>query len=128
MKVQIGNKKYSTDLVELLTGAKGATEVNDEWLPVLDALQEPQNFPFLVEKIYYLEPTEPLRLALARCQIDAELRMRENLEQHQRRLYIAQTVEKILYGDLLVEGISKDKDKDGDDEEKEKRGKKEKKN
>ncbi|MGQ0536010.1 MAG: hypothetical protein ACT4PT_08050, partial [Methanobacteriota archaeon] len=77
---------------------------------------DPSQFPFLVEKIYGFERNDTLRMALVRAQVDAHLRMREDMESFGNRFYVAQAIERMLFGGLLLEGDSgKDDDEEGSD-------------
>jgi hypothetical protein len=73
--------------------------------------------PNSVETISESEEIQDMRIALARVQIDSELRMREDVEYFNRRLWVAQTIERMVFGGVLVEGEKLKGDDDDDDEE-----------
>lgn len=111
-KVEVHGKTFCKDTVEVLTGKRGSTDVDKTLLPVLEAIDNPDELPFLLGEINSLKATEELRLALVRVQVQSELKMHEDLNMHQKRLYAAQTIEKLLFGELLLEG-GKEKDEKG---------------
>jgi hypothetical protein len=43
-----------------------------------------------------------LRLALIRVQVEAELRMNEDIQRYQQRRYVAQVIEILLFQELLL--------------------------
>lgn len=69
------------------------------------AIDDPYSLPFLIEELNSLEieDEEKFRFALIRVQIDSELRMNEDIQKHQRRRFVAQVIEKMLFGELFVE-------------------------
>ena len=103
-KIEIDGKKYSKRTLELLSGVKGFYAVDTELLAVAEAIDYPYEFPFLVEDIYDMDFDEDLRLALIRVQLDSKLHMRDDLEGEQLRIYVAESIEKMLFGELLMEG------------------------
>ena len=111
-KVKVHNKTYDRETIEILSGKRDAANVDKAMLPVLEAIDKPDELPFLMEEINSLKTTDDLRLALVRVQVHSELRMHEDLNLYQKRLYAAQTIEKLLFGELLLEG---GKDKEGKD-------------
>ena len=111
-KIEVHGKTYCKDTVEILTGKRESTDVDKTLVPVLEAIDNPDELPFLLEEINSLKATEELRLALVRVQVQSELKMHEDLNMHQKRLYVAQTIEKLLFGELLLEG-GKEKEEKG---------------
>lgn len=122
-KIEIDGKKYSKRTLEILSGVKNFYEVDGNLLLLAEAIDNPYDFPFLLEDIYDMNFDDDLRLALARIQIDSKLRLRHDIEGEQLRVYVAETIEKILFGDLLMDGNGKGKEQDDEkekDEEKDK--------
>ncbi len=111
-KVKIHNKTYNRETLEILTGKRGATDVAKALLPVLEAIDNPDELPFLMDEINSLKTTDDLRLALVRVQVHSELNMHEDLNLYQKRFYAAQTIERLLFGELLLEGGKEKEDKD----------------
>jgi hypothetical protein len=109
--VDIGGKKFSKDTVEILAGKHGETKLSKTILPVIQAIDNPNELPFLIEEINSLKQTDELRFALVRVQVHSELHMHADLNKHQKRLYVAQTIEKMLWGELLIDGGNKKKKK-----------------
>ena len=106
-KIEIEGKKYSQRTVEILSGVKNYFELNANLLLIAEVIENPYDFPFLLEDIYDMDFDEDLRLALVRIQIDSKMHMCDDLEAGQIRLYIAETIEKMLFGELLLEGDEK---------------------
>lgn len=116
--VIINDKKYSLRTLGLLTSQK---EVDIENLPesvliIAEVVDEPEKLPYLLETIksMNIEDMEKFRFVLLRVQIDSELHMNEDMERYHKRLYVSQVVEKLLYGELLLEA---EKGDDDDEEE-----------
>ncbi len=116
--VNISDKKYSLKTLELLTGQEevDVERIPDNILTVAEAVDEPDKLPYLIEKIKSLEieDMDRFRFVLLRVQIDSQLHMNEDLERYQKRLYVSQVIEKLLYGDLFFEE-GKEND-DGEDD------------
>lgn len=107
-----GFNKDNKKTIHLLIGKNQKNEKDKRFELIANALDNPIELPILIEDIYKLEPEEDLRLGLIKVQLDSNLRMNENLEYYQKRLYVAESIEKLLFGDLLLE-----KGKDNDEEE-----------
>jgi hypothetical protein len=43
-----------------------------------------------------------MRLSLIRVQVEAEMRMNEDIQRYQQRRYVAQVIEILLFNDLLL--------------------------
>jgi len=108
-KIKVHKKEFSSDAVELVAGTRGANTVDKKLLPVLEAIDKPTELPFLLEEIKALEATDELRMALVRVQVHSEQNMHEDLNLHSKRLYAAQTMEKLIFGDLCLENGGKKK-------------------
>ncbi|UCF07329.1 MAG: hypothetical protein JSW28_06650, partial [Thermoplasmata archaeon] len=102
-KMKVHGKMVASDAVEVLAGKRGAKTLPKKMLPVLEVIDNPTELPFLLEEINSLEPTDELRLALVRVQVHSEQNMHEDLNLHQKRLYAAQTMEKLIFGELCLE-------------------------
>ncbi len=79
--------------------------VPEEILLLAKAIDDPYSLPYLIEELNALEIKEEeiVRFALVRVQIDSELRMNEDIQMHQRRRFVAQVMEKLLFGEVLIE-------------------------
>lgn len=113
----IKDKKYSLETLKLLTGRQ---ELEDEKIPhsvlvIAEAVDGPDKLPYLLETIKSLEieDIEKFRYVLLRVQIDSELHMNEDIQKYHKRLYVAQVIEKLLYGELFFEA-GKDEDNEDD--------------
>lgn len=91
---------------EVLQGGGNPPDVYDDIVVVLSDIRL---FPDAVEKIYRKamtyseEDLDSLRFALLRLQIHADIHRNEDMEQAQKIKYVAQVLEKIIYGSLLME-------------------------
>lgn len=119
-KITIKGKDLSKKTVEILMGEKGAEELKEEWLPVAQAVERPDELPFLVSEILELEKTKELRKALLRVQINAQLKRDQDLNFYKKQLFAATTIEILLYKRLRLKSRAKRKKKT---EEKEESGK-----
>jgi hypothetical protein len=48
------------------------------------------------------EDQRDMRLSLIRVQVEAEMRMNEDIQRYQQRRYVAQVIEILLFNDLLL--------------------------
>lgn len=114
----MNDKKYSKKTLELLTGSKSVDieNVPEDVLTIAEAVEDPDNLPYIIEDIINLKITdkEKFRYVLLRVQIDSHLHMNEDLEKYQKRVFVAQVIEKLLYGDLMLEA-GNDNDEEDDD-------------
>ena len=95
----------------------GQEEIDIESIPdniliVAEAVDEPDKLPYLLENIKSLEidDMDKFRFILLRVQIDSQLHMNEDLQRYQKRLYVSQVIEKLLYGELFFEEGNNDED------------------
>lgn len=116
--VNNADKKYSLKTLGLLTGNKEVDieDVPETVLTIADVVDDPDKLPYLIEgiKSMEIEDAEKFRFVLLRVQIDSHLHMNEDLERYMKRLYVSQVIEKLLYGELLLE--EGEEDDDGEDE------------
>lgn len=119
--VVINNKKYSMETIELLVGQKDvdASNIPAQVLSIAEAVDNPDSLPYLIESIMSLEidDMDKFRYVLVRVQIDSELHMNEDIQRHHKRLYVVQIIEKLLYGELLLEAGKDDDEDEGEGEE-----------
>lgn len=112
--INIKDKKYSLKTLGLLTGQKepDIEKIRDDILTIAEAVDEPDELPYLIETIKSLKIDDPekFRFVLLRVQIDSQLRMNEDIEMYQKRLYVSQVIEKLLYGELLLEAAKEEED------------------
>jgi len=121
--MESNEKKYSLKTLQLLTGKK---EVDIENVPgtvltIAEVVEEPEKLPYLIEAIksMEIEDREKFRFVLLRVQIDSMLHMNEDIEKYQKRLYVSQVIEKLLYGEMLLleEGKEEEEEKEEEQEE-----------
>ena len=90
----------------MLEGGGASLPVYDDIAMVLDDIEL---FPRSIEKIYRSamgfddETLDHLRFALLRVQIYSDIHRNEDMEQAQKIKYVAQVLEKIIFGSLMME-------------------------
>ncbi len=105
--ITIEGEKFSAHDVALLTGEDTVREKpGPNLLLVARALKDPMRLPWLLKDICGLslgcDEQRDLRLALIRVQVDAELRMNEDIQRFQQRRYVAQVIEVLLFNELML--------------------------
>jgi hypothetical protein len=94
------------DFMRVLTGQEKPLEIYELVSPCIDDITR---FPDNIEPIYREvmkfdeESLDRFRFALLRVQIYADVHHNEDLERAQKMKYVAQTLEKVVYGSLLME-------------------------
>lgn len=89
---------------------RGTGEPLDLYIPIASAIADTSAFPDLIESIYNEanalsdEEADRLHFALIRLQIYADVHRYENMEVSQRMKYVAQVLEKLIFGSLMLEG------------------------
>ncbi|NOR59110.1 MAG: hypothetical protein GQ469_00515 [Methanosarcinales archaeon] len=100
-------REISVNTLQLILGQTSVEQENvpDEILLLAKAIDDPYCLPFIIEELDELEIEDEkmFRFSLLRVQIDSELRMNEDIQMHQRRRYVAQVIEKMIFGELLIE-------------------------
>jgi hypothetical protein len=102
--------------MDTLFGGKIPKKVPSLFSTIGRCLADPKIFPMEVEGIINDEGINDARISLVRVQLDSELRMREDVEYFTQRLWVAQTIERMVFGGLMAEG-EKLKDDSEDEEE-----------
>jgi len=115
--VNIKGKKYSTETLKLLMGQQelDIKKIPQTVLIIAEAVDGPDKLPYLIETIKSLNinDMDKFRFVLLRVEIDSELHMNEDIQKYQKRFYVAQVIEKLLYGDLFFE-VHKEEEEDED--------------
>lgn len=118
-EIIILEKKYSEKNLQLITGRKDISahrqDIPEEMLLLSEAIEDPLKLPYLLDTFYtaHIKNEKAFHFALLRVQVDSDLRMHEDLQKYQQRKYVAETLEKLLYGELLLsvgETVSMDAD------------------
>ncbi|CAG0975857.1 hypothetical protein METP3_01778 [Methanosarcinales archaeon] len=113
------DKKYSLKTLELLTGKMDVDieKIHDNILIMAQVVDDPDKLPYFLETIKSLEidDIEKFRFVLLRVQIDSQLHLNENIEKYHKRLFVSQIIEKLIYGELLLEAGKEDKEDDEED-------------
>ena len=101
------DKKYSLKTLGLLTGQMDVDieKIHDNILIMAEVVDEPDKLPYFLESIKSLEieNLEKFRFVLLRVQIDSQLHLNEDIEKYHKRLFVSQIIEKLVYGELLLE-------------------------
>jgi len=104
--VTINGEKFSADDLRLLAGEDEIREPKGFMLLVARALRNPMRLPWLLKDICALclkeDDQRDMRLSLIRVQVEAEMRMNEDIQRYQQRRYVAQVIEILLFNDLLL--------------------------
>jgi hypothetical protein len=118
-EIRIQDKKYSSKTLELLAGQKGVDieKIHENVLTIAEVVDDPDKLPYVIEGIKSLEidDMDKFRFVLLRVQVDSHLHMNEDLEKYMKRLYVSQVIEKLLYGELLLEEGEEEDEDDEDD-------------
>jgi len=94
------------DYARILTGKEKPLPI---YKGVIAALENPLAFPDLLEPIYREamglddQTLDQFRFSLMRLQIYADIHRNEDLEQAMQIKYVAQVIEKVVFGTLIME-------------------------
>jgi len=116
-KERVRNSGRYHESLSLLCGGKVPAKVSPLMEKIATCLAEPLLLPEVIEEIVGDESINEMRIALARVQIDSELRMRQDVDYHTQRLWAAQTIERMVFGGLMVEGEKLKKESDEEEED-----------
>ncbi len=101
----VGGENYSISDLELITGGDSG-EPNGPILLLAKALEDPLRLPRMIKQFCTLclqgSEMEEFRLALIRVQIDADLKMHQDIQRYQQRRYVAQVIEILLFQELML--------------------------
>lgn len=107
--ITIKGEKYCVDDLLLLSGEdeiKDPEGIKGYLLMMAKALKNPMRLPWLIKDIFNLcikeEDQRDMRLCLIRVQVEAELKMNQDIQRYQQRRYVAQVVEILLFNELLL--------------------------
>ena len=107
--VTISGEKFSSNDLLLLSGSDEISQpdqVKGYILLVARALRNPMRLPWLLQDICKMclaeEEQREMRLCLIRVQVEAELKMNQDIQRYQQRRYVAQVIEILLFNDLLL--------------------------
>jgi hypothetical protein len=94
------------DFGRILAGTEQSLPIYDR---IVSALENPLSFPDLLEPIYREamklddETLDRFRFSLMRLQLYADIHRNEDLEQAMQIKYVAQVLEKVVFGSLIME-------------------------
>ena len=107
--ITIKGEKYCVDDLLLLSGEdeiKDPEGIKGYLLMMAKALRNPMRLPWLIKDIFNLcikeEDQRDMRLCLIRVQVEAELKMNQDIQRYQQRRYVAQVIEILLFNELLL--------------------------
>ncbi len=107
--VTISGEKFSSNDLLLLSGSDEISQpdqIKGYILLVARALRNPMRLPWLLQDICKMclaeEEQREMRLCLIRVQVEAELKMNQDIQRYQQRRYVAQVIEILLFNDLLL--------------------------
>jgi len=107
--ITIKGEKYCIDDLLLLSGEdeiKEPERIKGYLLMMAKALRNPMRLPWLIKDIFNLcikeEDQRDMRLCLIRVQVEAELKMNQDIQRYQQRRYVAQVIEILLFNELLL--------------------------
>ena len=107
--VTIDEKKYSKEILGLITGNQDFNteleKMKASFLLLCEVIDDPFKLPYFLETFYSMEigDENTFRFSLIRIQVDSDLRMNEDIQKHQRRKYVARTIEKLMYQEIMLE-------------------------
>jgi hypothetical protein len=107
-EVVILEKKYSEKNLQLITGKKDiclhVKDIPEEMLLLSEVIEDPRKLPYLLETFHtaQIKNEKAFHFALLRVQVDSDIRMHEDIQRYQQRKYVAETLEKLLYGELML--------------------------
>jgi hypothetical protein len=117
-EIRYKDKKYSLKTLGLLTGQMDVDieRVHNNILIIAEVVDEPDKLPYFLETIKCMEidDLEKFRFVLLRVQIDCQLHLNEDIEKYHKRLFVSQVIEKLLYGELLLEAGKEEEDEEED--------------
>jgi hypothetical protein len=94
------------DYLTLITGGKDTLSIHKD---IVSSLENLEQFPLLLENIYREtlaldeNALDRLRFSLLRLQVFADIHQYENMEKAQKIKYVAQVLEKVIFGSLMLE-------------------------
>jgi hypothetical protein len=101
--------------MEILCGGAIPDDVPRALELIRAAVDDPDTLTNTVQIIVDDPAIKELRWHLVRMQVESEIRMREDVDRHAKRLWVAQTIERLAFGDLKLEGAKHDQDEDDED-------------
>jgi hypothetical protein len=107
-KINILGKLYSEKDLQLITGKKDVSEkaetLPEEMLLLCEIIEDPQKLPLFLETFHTLQikNEKAFHFSLLRVQVDSDLKMHQDLQKYQQRKYVAEILEKLLYGELML--------------------------
>lgn len=98
--------------LEVLFGGSIPKKIPKEINLMAECIDNPADLYKHIEDIATSKNIEKYRFHLVRMQLESELRVRDDVDFHSKRLWVAQSIEKIVFGDLKVDGVKEGKDEE----------------
>ncbi|AGF97448.1 Hypothetical protein MmTuc01_2120 [Methanosarcina mazei Tuc01] len=76
-------------------------DIPEEMLLLSEVIEDPRKLPYMLET-FHTAQIQNFHFALLRVQVDSDIRMHEDIQKYQQRKYVAETLEKLLYGELML--------------------------
>ncbi|MBC7085868.1 MAG: hypothetical protein H5T43_05840 [Methanomethylovorans sp.] len=110
-KIMVAENEYSLDTLKIITGhsmIKDSDSIPEELLLLCRVVDNPYLLPYFLETFYSMQLRDEngFHFALLRIQVDSQLRMNEDIQKHQHRIYVTRTLEKLLFNELLLETVA----------------------
>jgi hypothetical protein len=110
--VNSGGKGWSMQTMEILCGGEVPKKVPALLDLIAATIDDPRTLINNAERIATDPGIKDYRFHLVRIQIHSELNMRENVDKYTVRLWASQTLERLAFGDLKLEGSKRSEDDD----------------
>lgn len=96
--------------LKVLCAGKVPSKIPPLLQKIAQVMDDPHSLTMMVEDIVEDGDIEKYRYHLVRMQIESEIRMREDVDRHSKRLWAARTLETIAFGDRLMDGGKDDEE------------------
>jgi len=109
-EITIAGKKYSEKALQLVLGRENIMtdieSISEEMLLLAEVIEAPLKLPGMLETFYTMKikNEKAFHFALLRVQVDSDLHIHEDIQKYQQRKYVAETLEKLVYGELMLNG------------------------
>ena len=103
--------------LDVLYGGKVPKKVPNIMNIIAECLEHPKSMYLHIEEIVEDPRIRDIRLHLVRVQMDSELHMRDDVDLHTHRLWVAQSIERIVFGGLMIDGEKLGNDDEEDDKD-----------
>jgi len=106
------NRTVGQRTLEVLCGGIVPEEVPEVLELIGRTVDDPTSLTFNLERIVEDPDIRSFRYHLVRVQVESELRMRDDVDRHSKRLWVARTLERVAFGGLLMDGSEDEEEED----------------